>query len=145
MQQIEIEITGQDKMLKSLDNIISKIDNIALKAVEKASVNTSEDIKVVFKGGSSPGFKDRSGALRASIRGGISEELTNGDSIVGFVGAGDNQIGSAGKSTKDYVEFIEFGEFSRAGNTSFLRAGVKMAERSIKSIISEEINLEKLI
>lgn len=141
----EVKITGQDKIADAIHRIIDNVENIARGAVTKAAENTAQDIKVIFKGGGSPGFKDRSGALRESIVGGLSHELTTRDDIVGFIGAGGTNLGSDGKPTKDYVQYVEFGEFSNAGNTSFLRAGVEQSKRQIASIIQEAFDVEKMV
>ena len=142
---IEIEVDGIKDAMAQLDNLSKGIERQVLIGLEKAMKNTADDIKVQFKGGrTAPGFKDRTGALRASITGGVIDSPDEGDEV-GFIGAGDDRIGSDGKRTRDYVTHIEFGEFSKAGNTSFLRAGVQKNFRQIKDIISESIDLEKLL
>ena len=142
---ISIEVDGIDDAMKKLDNLQVGIMRQVMVGLEKAMINTAEDIKVTYKGGrTSPGFKDRSGALRASIRGGVVDSIEDGDEV-GFVGAGDDSMGSDGKRTKDYVEYIEFGEFSRAGHTSFLRSGVQKNIGQIKRIIADSIDVEKLL
>ena len=143
-QSIEIEVEGIKEAQEVLDKLGAEIKRQVLYGLESAMENTAEDIKVQFKGGRSPGFKDRSGALRASIRGGVTDSIDDGDEV-GFIGAGDESLGSDGKQTKDYVAFIEFGEFSRAGNTSFLRAGVQKNMRQIVEIIKESIDLERAV
>mgnify|MGYP001616147403 CR=1 FL=1 len=40
---------------------------------------------------------------------------------------------------------IRFGEFSMAGNTSFLRAGVNKNLRQIKQIIVDAIDVDKIL
>ena len=144
-ETISIEVEGIDDAMKKLDNLEKGIMRQVMVGLERAMINTAEDIKVTYKGGrTAPGFKDRSGALRASIRGGVVDSIEDGDEV-GFVGAGDESMGSDGKRTKDYVEYIEFGEFSRAGRTSFLRSGVQKNIGQIKRIIADEIDLEKIL
>lgn len=143
-QSIEIQVEGLKEAQEVLDKLGAEIQRQVLLGLEVAMENTAEDIKVVFKGGNAPGFKDRSGALRASIRGGVVDSLEDGDEV-GFVGAGDDTLGSNGKKTKDYVAYIEFGEFERAGNTSFLRSGVQKNMRQIVNIIKEHIDLERAV
>ena len=144
-EAITIEVEGVEEAMQRIDSIAKNLERQVLVGLEKAMENTAEDIKVTYKGGrSAPGFKDRSGALRASIRGGVTDSLSDGDEV-GFVGAGDDTIGSDGKLTKDYVSYIEFGEFSKAGHTSFLRSGVQKNIRQIVSIIQDSIDVEKLI
>lgn len=139
-----IEVQGVDELISNIDKVVDGMEKQLKIGVEKAMVNIAQDIKVIYKGGTSPGFKDRTGALRNSIVGGLDSSRDTSD-IVGFVGAGDDSRGSEGKSTREYVEYIEFGEFSKAGSTSFLRAGFQKSQRQIQSIIAEEINLERLL
>lgn len=141
---IEIEVDGIDEATKKLGKLGTQIERQVMMGLEKAMKNTAEDIKVVYKGGRGPGFKDQTGALRESIKGGVIDSTESGDEV-GFIGAGDNSIGSDGKQTRDYVKYVEFGEFSNAGNTSFLRSGVQKNMRTIKQIISDSINVEKLV
>lgn len=138
-QEMTIEIEGIDEALQNINNLAKGIERQVLIGLEKAMANTADDIKVTYKGGgSAPGFRDRSGALRASIRGGVTDSMSDGDEV-GFVGAGDDTIGSEGKATREYVKYIEFGEFSRAGSTSFLRDGVQKNMRQIVDIIKEAV------
>ena len=141
----EVEIQGLKELQENIDKFVTGFHRQAKVAIEKAASNTAEDIKVIFKGGAAPGFKDRSGALRESIVGGLDDQATSEDEIVGFVGAGNDLIGSSKKRTREYVEAIEFGEFSKAGSTSFLRAGVQMQARQIQSILAEELKMEKIL
>ena len=144
MADVSIEIQGIDDVVKNISKVVDNLETQLKNAIEKASTNTAEDIKVIFKGGTSPGFKDRTGALRNSISGGLVDNPET-DTIQGFVGAGDDTLGDNGKQTKDYVAYIEFGEFSKAGSTSFLRAGVQASQRQIADIIKNEINIEGLL
>ena len=141
-QTIEIGVEGVKEAQESMDRLSKGIERQIMYGLERAMQDTVDNIKITFKGRPGPGFHDKSGALRSSIRGGIA--IQDGDEV-GFIGAGDERMGSDAKRTEDYVGFIEFGEFARAGNTSFLRAGVQKNMRNIKNIISESIDLEKLI
>lgn len=145
MPKIEMKIEGLAKLRGALDRIAVNLRFNGEDAMKKAAQNTAEDIQVIFKGGASPGFQDRTGALRASIAGDLLQKETDGDRITSFVGAGDNTIGSEGKPTREYVTLIEFGEFSRAGKTSFLRAGVQMQTRQILKIIMDALRADKLV
>ena len=138
----EIEVKGIDELNKNLEMIMDKLSEQLKVGIEKAAINTAEDIKVIFKGGTRPGFQDRTGALRASIKGGIDDTR---EDIVGFISAGDDTPGTDGKPTREYVERVEFGEFSRAGTTSFLRAGVQQETGQIANIIKDNIDVEKLV
>jgi len=139
-----IEVQGIEELEDRLNKIPEKIKQLSSFALDKVCDQVATNIQATYRGGSSPGFKDRTGALRGSIRGSFLS-YEGEDVAVGFVGAGDDMIGSNGKKTKDYVEMVEFGEFSRAGNTSFLRAGVQKLSRSIAEMIAKEFDIESLI
>jgi len=140
----EFKLENLDEVLEQTDQIIEGIVKRAREGLEKAAKNTAEDIKVIFKGGSNPGFQDRTGALRASIAGGLVDTGSE-ESMIGFVGAGDDSIGSHGQTTRSYVELIEFGEFRHAGHTSFLRLGLMTSKPQIDRIMEESLDLETLI
>ena len=121
-------VKGKKELQDAFNQIISNLDLRAERAVDFVMRNTAEHIKRDFSG-RTKGFKDKTGALRASIKGGF---LANrGDEIVGFTGAGDDMIGSNGKPTRYYVHFVELGEFYGHGHTSFLRAGIMERSRTI--------------
>lgn len=127
---------------RGIARYIAKLPIQAERAINKAVKNTARDIKVIFKG--TPfGFQDRTGALRGSIKGGIKSVKRN--EIIGAVGAGDDSMGTDGKQTRKYVQFVEFGEFSQAGLTAFLRPGVIRDIPQIKKIIANEMKVGLIV
>lgn len=145
MDDISIEVQGIEELDSKIDSIIEKIKAQLSDGLEMACQDTAENIKSIYTGGRvAPGFKDRTGALRSSIKGGIEDNQPEGQ-INGFVSAGDDSIGTDGKTTREYVSHVEFGEFAKAGNTSFLRAGVQTAQRNIATIIKNSIDLEAVV
>ena len=101
------------------------IGKLKIKAnLRKGMINSmkkvSEDIRTTFSG-NPLGFKDRTGALRKSIKGKFLGVIK--DEALGRISVGDYSIGSNGQQTRAYASAVEFGEFSVAGNTSFLRPG----------------------
>ena len=132
-----IEIEGLETLKENLEGLKSVIHAGGVKGMEKASKRAAENIQFTYRG--RPGFFDRTGALRASIKGGLAEE--NNKEVAGFVGAGGDNIGSDGKQTKDYVMFVEFPELRFFGmrNTSFLRPGVFGLKTEVARIIAEEL------
>ena len=138
MARNSVKVEGIDELDLAIDEVLTQIRNNSVMAITKTAENLAQDIKVVYKGGSSPGFKDRSGALRESIVGGFLSE--DQDTVVGFVGAGNDSIGSDKKATRNYVTYIEFGEFTKAGSTSFLRSGVMRFQKSIVNSLIHELS-----
>ena len=145
MAEKSIEIEGLDDLVKRLEKIPDNLRLQVKDAMGDVALRVAQEIKDTFTGGRKQGFKDRTGALRDSINGGLAEELSQDDDVVGFVSAGTDSIGSDNKPTREYVEHVEFGEFRKAGHTSFLRAGVQQNTRNLGNWIAEEIDLEKLI
>lgn len=138
MARNSVKVEGIDELDLAIDEVLTQIRNNSVMAITKTAENLAQDIKVVYKGGSSPGFKDRSGALRESIVGGFLSE--DQDTVVGFVGAGNDSIGSNNQATRNYVTYIEFGEFTKAGSTSFLRSGVMRFQKSIVNSLIHELS-----
>ena len=138
MARNSVKVEGIDELDLAIDEVLTQIRNNSVMAITKTAENLAQDIKVVYKGGSSPGFKDRSGALRDSIVGGFVSE--DQDTVVGFVGAGNDSIGSNNQATRNYVTYIEFGEFTKAGSTSFLRSGVMRFQKSIVNSLIHELS-----
>lgn len=97
------------------------------KGMRNSMKKVSSDIRTTFSG-NPLGFKDRTGALRKSIKGEFIGIV--GGEALGRVSVGDNSIGSNDKQTRTYATAVEFGEFSQAGNTAFLRPGA-LASRPI--------------
>jgi len=91
------------------------------RAVDASTKNTAKDIQNRFKG-DGRGFRDRTGALRRSIKGGFVKFVGN-DTARGQVGAGDSSPGSEGIPTEAYASIVEFGVSSPDRN-SYLRPGV---------------------
>ena len=162
MAESFVEVQGLDELVKKLDEIPEKFRLQIKSGMGVVADKVAQNIQVTFKGGVRPGFRDQTGALRASIKGGLSEEMSQGDAVVGFVGAGDDSPGSDGRPTREYVKYVEFGEFirkrslksytlkgiealSQTRSTSFLRAGVQMLQRDIGVMLSEQVDLEKLV
>ena len=138
--EFEMRVEGKKELQGAFNRIISNIKNRAEGAVDSVMKNTAEHIKREFSG-RTKGFEDRTGALRASIKGGFLEN--RGNEIIGFVGAGDDTIGSNRKPTRDYVHFVELGEFYGHGHTSFLRAGMMEQSRKIAKGLIDFFKPEK--
>ena len=114
-----------------IEKVKIRIAFAAKRAMDRATIDTADNIKVVFNGRPF-GFKDDTGALRESIKGGFQKFTADGE-VQGAVGAGGDNIGNEGKKTREYVQNVEFGEFSNAGLTAFLRPGVLQYEGIIKT------------
>lgn len=162
---IEMQVEGMEDLNKNLDKFIDEFKKRVPDAVDKGADKLAQNIqltfrqgtvgtKISFKPGEKPairnsrsgrGFHDVTGELRGSIRGGVSDELSTGDKVIGFVGAGDDSIGSDGKKTRDYVAHVEFGEFSRAGDTSFLRPGVEENSRQFADYVVKQLDLDSIM
>lgn len=127
---MQIEVKGVEETQKALKQVVQAIKELSIGAVDEASRNIAQNIQVVFKG-SPNGFRDKTGALRESIRGGYIGQTP--DSVEAFVGAGDERLGSDGKRTEQYAQFVEFPELypSKRRDTAFLRPGVLMFKREI--------------
>ena len=148
MAEISIEVEGLKELDKNLDDFILSLKSEAKKAMDLVTKNTAEDIKIIFKGRPGPGFKDRTGALRESIQGGLLEDQSTENEIVGFIGAGDDRLGSDGKQTRDYVNFVEFPEMrghNTNRNTAFLRPGIMKAQRQITAMLAEQLSVDRII
>lgn len=118
----------------------------ARRGIDRACVHTAEWIKRNYTGGGR-GFKDRTGALRRSIRGGLiggffAEDTTAPDlafDVEGYIGAGGSEVGSDGKETKQYVMFVELdGKFPKP----FLLPGTLERLNSIISTFKREFHAE---
>ena len=163
MADVVMEINGLDDLIKNIDTIPEKFRQQIKDAMGSVADKVAQNIQVTFTGGRRPGFGDRTGALRGSIKGGLAHELSEGVDIVGFVSAGDDSLGSEGRATREYVKYVEFGEFIRPNrtlrkssangiqsmvktrSTSFLRSGVQMLQRDIANMLAKEVNLEALV
>lgn len=138
---IAIEVEGVKDVDKILERIKEKIALEGPAVIRDFCQDTSEGIKVVFDG-NLVGFKDRTGALRRSIVGDLLETKPD---IVGFVGAGDDNLGSNNKPTREYVAHVEYGEFTNAGKTGFLRLGVELAKNNLIERVKKLLNPENLV
>src|SRR3990167_3434801 len=99
---LNVEIEDND-IAKAVDKLFEDFKHRAERGVWAACMDTAEYIRSTYTGGLK-GFKDRTGQLRRSIKGGLNEVTDN--EISGFIGAGDERIGSDGKATKDYALFV---------------------------------------
>ena len=139
---MQVKIEGFKELDKAMTELNKAIEKNGRAVMDKVANKTADGIKAVFDG-SNVGFKDRTGSLRRSIVGGLVQ--SRADEIVGFVGAGNGMPGSEGRPNREYVTLIEFGEFSRAGRTSFLRDGVNLAAHNIFQTFIKELNIEKIM
>lgn len=142
MVKIELEVKGIEELQEALLSFQKNIETRSERAVEKACEDTAKHIRDRYIGGGI-GFKDRTGMLRKSITGG----LVGGKGLdsVGHISAGDDVIGSDGALTRNYVAKVEFGEFSRAGKTAFLRPGVLESKRKILETIIEFLKPDNIL
>jgi len=113
------------------------------KGLDKTARLTAQKIRVDFTG-DPLGFKNRTGALRKSIQGGlIPKAIDTGGDVVAFIGAGGDNIGSNGLPTREYVARVEFAELreSFAGNvTAFLRPGALSNRSLMRKILTNELS-----
>ena len=138
MPEISIRIKA-DSLLKALNKFPIQLQNAVQEGLKSSIQDTVENIKETYIG-TPYGFKDRTGALRRSINGSVLETESEDEYARGYVGAGNDEIGSDGKPTRDYVEAIEFGEFKKAGHTAFLRPGVYSERKNITKSIRKQVN-----
>jgi len=142
---VEMELEGMEDINKLIEKIKKAIVVQSREGLERATSYTAHFIRSNYTGFPMQGFKDRTGALRRSIKGGLADGMQSETEAVGFVGAGDDNIGSEGQPTKNYVGYVEFGNFSQAGDTSFLMPGILVAKPHILGLITDSIDLEKLV
>lgn len=133
-----IEIIASNKSIViGVRRKLLQLEIASRRAMDLAAKGGAKEIKKTFIG-SPLGFSDRTGSLRSSIKGGVRDRV--GSEVRGFISAGDDTINpDTGLPTRDYVQDIEFGEFSRAGLTAFLRPGALIARRLMGKIFSNEI------
>ena len=137
-----IKIEGVEELIKNMALVVENIEKEGEKVIGSFSEELAEGIKTVFDG-SNIGFQNRTGALRRSINGGFLEKTD--DALIGFISAGDDEIGSNQVPNREYAAFVEFGEFSRAGKTSFLRAGAELGQRNFFNALSKIIVKEDIL
>ena len=142
---IEIEVQGieelQERIVKMQENILRSGHRV----IDEVAYTIAGNIREKYTGGRS-GFRDRTGALRNSIQGGIVEAFGGvSEDPVGVVRAGDETIGSQGKATADYVTYVEYGELYGHDQTSFLRPGVQESYGIILTEIAQAMNPDILI
>lgn len=148
MAEFTVEVKGMKELEEALTNIERQFKVRGVRAVQKAVKDTADHIKNEFVG-DGKGFKDRTGALRRSIDGDVFQDQPIDNEIVGYVWAGDDQLGTDNLPTREYVTKVEFSEFSWGGkntnDTSFLRAGVMQQSRQIAKTIIEFLKPDNLL
>jgi len=134
MAQPKFEVViDRRKLTAAIRRFPIKLRIRAKSAMKQAAEIAAGNIRDQFNGRPF-GFKDKTGALRKSIKGDVLR--VTGNEVIGFIRAGDDTIGSDGQQTRKYAELIEFGEFSKAGNTAFLRPGVLLEKDTIRNIMT---------
>ena len=139
-----MKVTGEGQLRGAIEIVKIKLRTQAKRALTQAVQETAEFIQTTFTG-DRKGFRNNTGALRRSIHGDFLSE-SSGDITV-FIAAGDDQKGSNGVATRDYIRFVEFPEFRRGAqrNTAFLRPGVQMRRRAMAEKVARAISPRNLV
>ena len=176
-----MQINGVEELNNNIEKFISNLKSAIPDAIERACDRAAQNIQVTYRRNteskslrisnnsgvpkislrtshSGKGFSDKTGALRGSIQGGFLS-YDGEDKAVGVIRAGDDSIGSNGMATKDYVTFVEFGNFGRTPitlpsgfktsisggrNTAFLIPGVQENARSVGEYVAKSLDVEKI-
>ena len=142
--EVTIEVDGIEELQENIKRMSDNILRSGHRVIDEIAYRIAGNIREKYTG--RVGFKDRTGALRNSIQGGIVEAFGGvSEDPVGVVRAGDDTIGSQGKQTADYVTYVEFGELYGHDQTSFLRPGVMESHGIILTEVAQAMNPDVLI